>query len=69
MGIPEDKLKTSEGIVKNVRIEYSLSEWIDNFTHYLRSAMSYTDSRTLQEFIGKVRMEVISNQAFNSFYK
>ena len=69
MGIPKDKLKTSEGIIKHVPIEYSLSEWIDNFTHYLRSTMSYTDSRTLQEFIGKVRMEVISNQAFNSFYK
>lgn len=69
MGISEDKLKTSEGIVKYVPIEYPLSKWIENFTHYLRSAMSYTDSRTLQEFIGKVRMEVISNQAFNSFYK
>jgi len=69
MGIPKDKLKTSEGIIKHVPIEYSLSEWIDNFTHYLRSTMSYTDSRRLQEFIGKVRMEVISNQAFNSFYK
>lgn len=43
-------LKTSEGIVKYNKVEYKLSSWIENFEDYLKSAMSYTNSRTLDEF-------------------
>ncbi len=63
-----EKLKTAEGIEKQVNIDYTLEQWVDNFKHYLRSAMSYTGCRTLEEF-SKVRTEVISNQSFNSYYK
>ena len=59
---------TAEGISKQVKIEYSLSGWIDNFVHYLRSTMSYTNCRTLEEF-KKVKTEIISVQSFNSYYK
>ena len=45
-------LKTSEGIVKVQNVEYSLSQWVDNETSYLKSAMSYTNSRTLDEYKG-----------------
>jgi GMP reductase len=43
-------LTTSEGIVKYNKVEYTLGSWIDNFKDYLKSAMSYTNSSTLEEF-------------------
>jgi hypothetical protein len=43
-------LTTSEGIVKYNQVEYTLGSWIDNFKDYLKSAMSYTNSLTLEEF-------------------
>jgi hypothetical protein len=43
-------LTTSEGIVKSNRVEYTLGQWVDNFSDYLRSAMSYTGSQNLEEF-------------------
>ena len=43
-------LKTSEGISKFNKVEYKLSSWVENFEDYLKSAMSYTNSRTLDEF-------------------
>jgi IMP dehydrogenase/GMP reductase len=45
-------LKTSEGIVKKNKVEYTLSGWADNERDYLRSAMSYTNSATLDEYKG-----------------
>jgi hypothetical protein len=45
-----ENLKTSEGIVKTNPVEYTISQWTENFTDYLKSAMSYTNSRTLEEF-------------------
>lgn len=70
MGVTDpEKLKTAEGIVKQVTIDYTLAGWIDNFMHYIRSTMSYTECRTIQEFIGQVRCELMSPQAFHAFYK
>lgn len=43
-------LKTSEGISKYNKVEFKLSSWVENFEDYLKSAMSYTNSRTLSEF-------------------
>ena len=43
-------LKTAEGIVKYNKVEYNLAGWVKNETDYLRSAMSYTNSKTLDEF-------------------
>jgi hypothetical protein len=34
-------LKTSEGVVRYRTVEYSLNSWVENFKHYLMSAMSY----------------------------
>ena len=45
-----DKLITSEGISKYNKVEYSLNKWIENLQDYLKSAMSYTNSNTLEEF-------------------
>ncbi len=44
------KLKTSEGLVKYQKVEYTLKGWAENETDYLKSAMSYTNSRTLDEY-------------------
>lgn len=52
MGKSKEECNTSEGIVKEVKVEYSLSTWIDNFIHYLRNAMSYTGCKYITEFIG-----------------
>ena len=43
-------LKTSEGITKINNVEYTIEQWTENFTDYLKSAMSYTGSKTLDEF-------------------
>ena len=47
------KLKTSEGIEFSQKVEYSLEDFIDNENSYLRSAMSYTNSKTLDEYKDK----------------
>lgn len=62
-------IKTSEGISKIQPVEYTLDGWTENFIHYLRSSMSYTDTMTLGEFIGKVRWNTISHNAFERFNK
>ena len=43
-------LKTSEGISKTNKIEYTLEQWVTNLKDYLKSAMSYTDSKNLELF-------------------
>lgn len=47
------KLKTSEGIEFSQKVEYGLKDFIDNENSYLRSAMSYTNSKTLDEYKDK----------------
>lgn len=62
-------IKTSEGIVKKQNVDYTISQWIENFESYLRSAMSYTGSETLSDFIGKVKVNQISQQSYKRFNK
>jgi putative N-acetylmannosamine-6-phosphate epimerase len=63
------ELKTGEGISKYNKVEYTLSGWRENFTDYLRSAMSYSNSRTLEEFIGQANWVKISQNSFDRFNK
>lgn len=63
------EIKTSEGIVTYRKIEYTLSQWVENFEHYLRSAMSYTNSVTLDEFIGTPNIIKITSNSYNRFNK
>ena len=44
------RLKTAEGKVFYQKVEYNLQGWSENETDYLRSAMSYTNSRELEEY-------------------
>lgn len=43
-------LKTSEGLTKYQDVEYSIKDWAENERDYLKSAMSYTNSRTLEDY-------------------
>ena len=63
-----EKLKTSEGIVKTNPVEYTLEQWVENFSDYLKSAMSYTNSRTLNEF-RKSKFVFISENALKRYNK
>jgi glutamate synthase domain-containing protein 2 len=62
-------LTTSEGVVRRHKVEYTLAQWVDNFEDYLKSAMSYTDKKTLPEFIGKVRYNFITMNSLKRFSK
>jgi len=62
-------LKTSEGVVRIRPVEYTLSQWSENFEAYLRSAMSYTNCKTLEEFKNNVTINPISEQSFKRFNK
>ena len=65
----KSQLKTSEGAVRYRDIEYTLDTWTDNFIHYLRNAMSYTDCKTLDEFIGGTKTILITESAYVRFNK
>ncbi len=65
----KDNIKTSEGITKFNKIEYSLSSWVENFSDYLKSNMSYCGFRTIEEFKGNANFIQISNHAFSRFNK
>ena len=67
--ISGEATKTAEGIETLVPIKYTLAGWCDNFISYLRSAMSYCDSRTLEEFRKNAHIEQISANSFNAYYK
>jgi glutamate synthase domain-containing protein 2 len=64
-----EKIRTSEGVVRYRKVKYRLDEWVNNFDHYLRTAMSYTNARSIYEFIGNVNFNLISNNAKNRFKK
>jgi GMP reductase len=65
----KEKLTTSEGVVRMRTVKYTLEGWTENFVDYLKSAMSYTDSRNLKDFIGKVSWTIISQNSYNRFNK
>jgi len=65
----KSELKTGEGITKYNKVDYTLDGWCENFTDYLKSAMSYTNSRKLEDFIGEVHFEMISQNAYSRFNK
>jgi len=63
------RLRTSEGVVRIRKVEYTLSKWVENFEDYLRSAMSYSNAKNLNEFVGKADTIKISNNAYYRFKK
>lgn len=64
-----DRLKTSEGIVKYNKVEYTLSGWVENFNDYLKSNMSYCGKENLEEFVGKVEYIHITYNSYLRYHK
>jgi GMP reductase len=62
-------LKTSEGVIRFRKVEYTLHGWVENFKHYLRSCMSYTDCKKIDEFIGGPNIVKITQESYNRFNK
>jgi IMP dehydrogenase/GMP reductase len=62
-------LVTAEGITKYQKVEYTLEQWTENFKDYLRSAMSYCNAKTLNDFIGKAEYIFITPAARKRFEK
>ena len=60
------KTKTSEGIKKTLKVEYTMQGWTTNFTDYLRSAMSYVGVKTLDDFRKKAVLVINSENAFKA---
>lgn len=64
------KVKSNpEGTTKQIPVTTNLSEFCGKFEAALRSAMSYCNATTLQEFIGKVQWEPMSQAEFSAFIK
>lgn len=59
--------KTAEGISRPVPVEYPIKKWADNMESFLRSNMSYTNSRTIEEL--KRNSEVIILGSSDSSYR
>ena len=63
------ELKTGEGISKYNMVECTLGGWCENFSDYLKSVMSYTNSLSLLQYIGETKYVRITQNAFNRFNK
>lgn len=68
-GIETPKLKTSEGIEREIPVEYTLHQWVENFSDYLRSAMSYCNKTEIEDFISNSTLMLLSESAKNSINK
>ena len=64
-----EKHRTSEGIESIRPVEYTYDTWVENFTDYLKSAMSYCGAMTLYDFIGVPEMIEISEKSYKRFHK
>lgn len=60
--------KTSEGIEKPIPVEYPISKWAENMADYMRSCMSYTGCRTIEEMRKETRL-VVNLSSDRSFRK
>jgi len=65
----KSKLVTAEGITKYQKVEYTLEQWTENFSDYLRSAMSYCNAKELSDFIGNAQYVFITPNSYNRFNK
>lgn len=59
---------TAEGIRKYVYVNTTVPQWAENFTDYLKSAMSYTNSFNLEQF-KQCEKVFITEAARRSYYK
>ena len=60
------KTKTSEGVKKTLKVEYTMNTWVTNFTDYLRSAMSYVGVKSLNAFRKEAILVINSENAIKA---
>jgi len=65
----KEELISSEGVIRFRKAEYNLRQWASNFEDYLRSAMSYSNTKTLDEFIGMADIIKITDNAYQRYKK
>lgn len=68
LDINGEKTKTSEGVTKHLKVTTNMDKWVDNMASYLRSAMSYTNTRKVQN-LNEATVILISNNTYNSVNK
>lgn len=61
--------KTAEGITTKIPVKYTVAGWIDNFKSYLKSAMSYTGFKNIEEFIGGPICKIQSTNSYTAYFK
>lgn len=64
------KTKTSEGISKYIKVTSNIETWVENMKDYLKSAMSYTNVKTITDFNPKnITTIIISKNTQESINK
>ena len=59
---------TSEGFSKPILVEYPIAKWAEDMADYMRSCMSYTGCRTIQELRENTKL-IINGSGKNSYWK
>ena len=59
--------KHTEGIRKYIPIEYSINDWLKDFTHALRSSMSYLNINNINCLPGQVEWDTMSIYSSNNY--
>lgn len=62
------KTKTSEGVIKTLKVLTNVDKWVNNMISYLQSAMSYTNITNIKD-INNAEVVLISNNTYNSVNK
>lgn len=68
-GKKSNEIRTSEGITTIVKIKYNVLKWVENLDSYLKSACSYSNCNSIDEFRGSQTYIHISNNALKSYKK
>jgi GMP reductase len=64
-----ENLKTSEGVVRFRPVEYKMGKWVENLVDYLKSSMSYSGAKNLEEYVGNPKYNLITENSFKRFNK
>ena len=60
--------RTAEGIARPILVEYPIAKWADNMASYMRSCMSYTGCRTIEEMRNETEL-IVNLSGDKSFRK
>lgn len=68
-GKKSNEIRTSEGIITIVKIKHSVYKWLDNLDSYLKSACSYSNCNSIDEFRGSQTYIHITTNTLKSYKK